>query len=473
MLPSLTIPLLFQKHPLLHQKSLLRLLTTIPLHCQHLFQQSNQRLGVSAEMKKHYHGAQGKKMKSSVLLAKKYQLRISLNPKKTGRKPTELTEEEKQWLCNSLDRADLTYINPGRRDHVYIGKKDGQRQYRQKRYLLWNLRDLLNILNGNEVSGSPTGVETFVECFEKPLSFSLLYNFIKSYKQFIYNQNIPQGSCLCEVCENSCLLAKGINRYIKGVKLPTNPHDLVEDNCCDSSVDDCMLGSCQQCSIPKKFNENHDETSSSSTSSNDSDNDDSSSNEESEHVTYSKWTRVEKKIQKITVTEEREDCINSWKESLKSLKQHIYRKRAQASVLIETKNNLQEGDVLMQVDYSESYKNNEQDEIQSAYFGHSCFSIFTACCYYVSEEGGSMKCPITITSESSDHSRIAAFSCINKLLNVMKEKVKPIKKLIIWSAGMGAQFRSRFVFMLLSTLDHSIDLEWHYNEAWEKGLWTE
>ena len=108
-------------------------------------------------------------------LAKKYKLRIVMNKKKTGRRATELTEEEKQWIVDNLDRADLTYVNPGRKDHVYIGKKDGERQYCQKRYLLWNMRDLLNILNGNEVAGSTTGAETFPGRFEKPLSFSLLY----------------------------------------------------------------------------------------------------------------------------------------------------------------------------------------------------------------------------------------------------------------------------------------------------------
>ena len=48
----------------------------------------------------------------------------------------------------------------------------------------------------------------------------------------------------------------------------------------------------------------------------------------------------------------------------------------------------------------------------------------------------------------------------------MEERIKPIKKVIVWSDGMVAQFRSRFVFMLLSTIDHAIDLEWHYNEAY-------
>jgi len=71
----------------------------------------------------------------------------------------------------------------------------------------------------------------------------------------------------------------------------------------------------------------------------------------------------------------------------------------------------------------------------------------------------------TITSESGNHSRIAAFSCVNRLIKLMEEKIKPIIKVIVWSDGMGAQFRSRFVFKLLSTIHHAIDLEWHYNEA--------
>ena len=120
-------------------------------------------------------------------------------------------------------------------------------------------------------------------------------------------------------------------------------------------------------------------------------------------------------MQKVTVTEERSDCVESCKESVKSLKQYIFRKRSRAASLIEAKSKLQEGQLLMQVDYSESYKKAEQNEIQNAYFGHSCFSIFTACCYCKAEEGELMKYPVTIISESNDHSRIAAFSCVNKI----------------------------------------------------------
>ena len=56
--------------------------------------------------------------------------------KKKGRKAKKLTDEEKQWSRYSLDRVDLIYVNPGRKDRVYIGEKDGERQYCQKIYLL-------------------------------------------------------------------------------------------------------------------------------------------------------------------------------------------------------------------------------------------------------------------------------------------------------------------------------------------------
>ena len=34
-----------------------------------------------------------------------------------------------------------------------------------------------------------------------------------------------------------------------------------------------------------------------------------------------------------------------------------------------------------------------------------------------------------------------------------------MKKVIAWNGGMGAQFRSRFVFMVLSTIDQAIDVD--------------
>ena len=65
-------------------------------------------------------------------------------------------------------------------------------------------------------------------------------------------------------------------------------------------------------------------------------------------------------------------------------------------------------------DCKENYKDVEQDEIQSAYFGNTCFRIFTACSYY-NGHGKLSKNPITIITEELDHSIIAVFTCFSKV----------------------------------------------------------
>ena len=122
--------------------------------------------------------------------------------------------------------------------------------------------------------------------------------------------------------------------------------------------------------------------------------------------------------------------------------------------------------MLMHVDYSENYVNVQQGEIQSAYFGHITFSIFTVCCYIRSEDGKLANENVTVVSEASDHSRIAAFTCINKVLAFMREKYDLPSgiTLHVWRDGCSAQFRSRFVFPLLYDMDRSIKLQWYYNE---------
>ena len=71
----------------------------------------------------------------------------------------------------------MTYINPGKKDNVYVGKVDGKSVYVQKQYLLWTLRDTLDIINGSEFEGDPNKEASFPGKFEKKLSFAKLYNF--------------------------------------------------------------------------------------------------------------------------------------------------------------------------------------------------------------------------------------------------------------------------------------------------------
>ena len=75
---------------------------------------------------------------------------------KIEKKRDELSDEKLKWFKEFLDHPDISYMTPRRKDHVYVGKKDGVKLYEQKRYLLWKIRDLHEIANGgigNEEAG--------------------------------------------------------------------------------------------------------------------------------------------------------------------------------------------------------------------------------------------------------------------------------------------------------------------------------
>ena len=399
-------------------------------------------------------------------LAKKYEMRIVMG--KRGRKHQDLDEDQQYWLIEFLERSDMTYINPGKKDHIYVGKIDGISQYVQKQYLLWTLRDVLDIINGNVMAGVNVN-ESFQSVFQRKLSFGQLYHFIKTHKQYIFNKNIPHSSCLCEVCENTCLLATGINKSLN-LSIPTNPHDLVERYSCDSNNPQCMNSNCSDCVTSCHWTCTPDESDPEESSQSDE-----SDSAECRKISFYKWTRKDEKVQKICITLDEDDTKEIWREMIQTLKSHIYRKRKQVEHYNHQNENLENGESIINVDYSESYSNKQQDEGQSAYFGNTNFSLFTACGYYHSSDGELCKVPITVVSESNDHSRIAAFSCVSKVIEILENVMpNPMKSIFVWSDGCAAQFRSRYVFALLMHLHPDKYLEWHYNEAHHgKGRWTE
>ena len=94
-----------------------------------------------------------------------------------------------------VDHQDFTYNTPGKRDQVYEGKINGKKVYETKKYLLWTLNGLLDVLNGCEVTGIQTE-DSFLNEFGRKLSFRQLYELIKANKQYSYNKNIPHVTLL-------------------------------------------------------------------------------------------------------------------------------------------------------------------------------------------------------------------------------------------------------------------------------------
>ena len=203
-----------------------------------------------------------------------------------------------------------------------------------------------------------------------------------------------------------------------------SPHDIVEkfsysstrhciyDSCCEicSSVDINIPDNMEIIESP-----NEDST----------DNDDDYHDDQSDHPKNSfrfyEWGRsdegkITKISQNLSVTDE------LLKQQIAVLKRYLFTKRTQTSAYNEVKDNLKQNDLLIHVEYSKNYNNEQQWEIQGAYFRHASFNIFTACCYFKDESNTINKEAITVTSETSDHSRSTLVSCLHKVIHFVREK---------------------------------------------------
>ena len=126
-------------------------------------------------------------------------------------------------------------------------------------------------------------VPSFSSEFGCNITFHQLYQFLRKHKEYGYNRNIPHFTCLCEICEDATLLAKGIARACKTKKIATDPRTIVDNNSCDTNSTMCMQGQCNKCSStdlnPSDFTNSDAES-------------DSDESMESINVQYMKWVKM-------------------------------------------------------------------------------------------------------------------------------------------------------------------------------------
>ena len=90
---------------------------------------------------------------------------------------------------------------------------------------------------------------------------------------------------------------------------------------------------------------------------------------------------------------------------------------------------------------SENYDNKQHHEIQSAYFGHEAFTLFTSACYTknnlpatmnvtIDEDTGLNVLSIVVVSNETKHERDIAFSCSSKLIELFSKSCSQFKECI-------------------------------------------
>ena len=92
-----------------------------------------------------------------------------------------------------------------------------------------------------------------------------------------------------------------------------------------------------------------------------------------------------------------------------NLKLHYFTKRMQSKEYKTQTETLQPDEVIIHIDYSENYKNKQQNEIKSDFYGQGQFTIYTACIYVCANCDIKCKNYALITLEN-DHSCNVSFA---------------------------------------------------------------
>ena len=138
---------------------------------------------------------------------------------------------------------------------------------------------------------------------------------------------------------------------------------------------------------------------------------------------------------------------------------------------------MKENEVILSIDVSKNYQNKQLHEIQSAYFGHENFTLFTAACYFhkaaniesfssnIDHDSCLVIVPIAVVSNETSHNRNVAFTNNNKLIPFVQEINPTVDTFHFWSDRCARQFRSKYVFRSFSYYPANINLTWNYGEA--------
>ena len=137
--------------------------------------------------------------------------------------------------------------------------------------------------------------------------------------------------------------------------------------------------------------------------------------------------------------------------------------------------NMKENEVIFSVDFSKNYENKQFHKIQSAYFGHEAFTIFTAACYFkspitgknakIDNDSGLQFLSAVVVSNETKHECEIAYTCNLKLIEFIKNYIPHLKRVYFWSDGCSGQFRSRFVFRSLLYYPNDLEISWDNGEA--------
>ncbi|XP_037387359.1 uncharacterized protein LOC108412299 [Pygocentrus nattereri] len=171
-------------------------------------------------------------------------------------------------------------------------------------------------------------------------------------------------------------------------------------------------------------------------------------------------------VKKEMVTTE-DALVTQFQERLAHYRRHLFNIRWQYGTYRQVRENLQETDALIHVDFSENYNCKYSQEIQSVHFGgsHQQATLHTGVLYIKAEQPIIPFCSI---SPSRQHDPPAIWAHLSPILSQLRERCPGVTRLHFFSDRPATQYKQKANIYMLSTEPFKMDFKetsWHFVEA--------
>lgn len=385
-------------------------------------------------------GTSRRQAKKAKQLVHQFGILSSPNPR-AGRK---LTIETENLVKSFYLREDVSRIMPGTKDSISVKLDNGERKHIQKQLLLCNIDELYH---------------QFKEEYPD-VQVSLSKFFTLRPKQCIL-AGAPGTHmvCVCTYHQNVKLMFNGgdIANLTTGTAMELLSYkDCLRQMICPNPTPTCHLMAaktqpnecCKSCPglsgirdhLKFIFDDN-----------------------QVTEVRFEKWLGTERFTISTHILSS-DDFVDSLCDALDTLKPHAYIAEEQALYFKTLKENIDEGEIVVQCDFAENYSFVVQDAAQSFHWNNDQATLLTSVFYY-REENEVKHGSIVMISDDLKHDT-ATFYAYQKILHKhLSEKSIVASKIIYFTDGAPQHFKNRFNFVNLFYYrdDFGTGAEFHFH----------
>ena len=185
--------------------------------------------------------------------------------------------------------------------------------------------------------------------------------------------------------------------------------------------------------------------------------------EEPDEINYKKWTQTDgSKLESIT--EDKDDFLESLVILISNLTKHYYIARAQSAFFVKCKEEITQESCVLISDFSENFSFIIQDCVQGYYWMNQQATVLPFLAYLKNKEGEICSASMCVISDHLTHDSGAVNTYLKPVLNHIKSINPFIKNVKYFTDGSSAQYKNKKNFANLCAHEQSFGLkaEWHF-----------